>query len=104
MGGAGIFGDYQRADCDFCRESGASSEVAQCAGARGATDRGFVSSGGQRLDRRADSPLGGARGKQKWLSYVYAEILALLAALVSASLFLILLGGIGRAGASSVAT
>jgi hypothetical protein len=100
MGGAGLFGDFEHADCIFCWELSASPAVAQRADARGATDHGFVPSGGECLDsnfnvtdrgRRADNPLGRARGEQKWLPHADAEILAFLAALVSASLLFILL-------------
>src|ERR1700732_2166489 len=100
MGGAGIFGDFERADFDFRGEFGASPAVAQRADARRITDRGFVPGGGECLDsnfnvtdggRRADNPLGRARGKQKWLSHCDAEILAFLASLVSASLLFVLL-------------
>src|SRR5216683_448435 len=102
MGGAWIFGDLERTDCDFRGEPGASFAVAQRAGARGTADRSFVSSGSECLE--SDVTSGRTRAdSQKWLSHFYAEILAFLAALVSASLFLVLLRGVGRAGALGVA-
>src|ERR1700719_4035329 len=100
MGGAGIFSEFERADCNFRGDLGASPAVAQRADAGGATDRGFVPGGSECLDsnfnvtgggRRADSPLGRPRSKQKWLSHADAEVLAFLAALVSTSLLFILL-------------
>src|ERR1700688_3056802 len=105
MGGTGISGDFQRADCDFLGESGASLAAAWRAGACGAGDPGFVPGGSECLEcivtggkRRADSQNSsrtnramGRRGLSHFFAcHFYSEVLAFLAALVSASFLFVL--------------
>src|SRR5437899_7235749 len=76
MGGTGIPDGFRRADCDICRKPAASSEIDWRAGVCGGSDIGFVRGGGE------------SRGANRVARRdVFVEILALLAALVPASVF-----------------
>src|SRR5439155_13677358 len=89
MGSTGIPDGFRRADCDICRKPAASSEIDWRAGVCGGSDIGFVRGGGE------------SRGANRVARRdVFVEILALLAALVPASVFSVLLSGDGEAGAS----
>src|SRR5712672_456203 len=101
MGGAGIFGDFERADRDFFREFGASIAVAQCSGAGRLHDCGALPGGGECLARYSEVP---RRGIRNWLRHAYSKILAFLASLVPAPFLLILFRGTGGVGAYGFAT
>src|SRR5439155_2701371 len=79
MGGAWIFGGIECADCGVCGKSCASRDVDWCAGVGCGDDLGFVP---------CTSPSCGARGVAR--RHVFGEVLALLAALVSAPVLSVL--------------
>src|SRR4029077_17965523 len=104
--GAGILGRFERVDSLFCREPGAPGAADRDAGIGGYSDSGFVPGGGlgcwaqgvwwgrgKRDRRECPSHFAATEtgDRQERLSYSGAEILAFLAALVSAFVFLVLL-------------
>src|SRR5712691_2816208 len=80
MGGAGIFGDIERADRSVCGTPCASCEVDWRASAGGSDDLGFV-------PRRS----AGCQARGVARRHTFDEVLALLAALVPAPILSLLL-------------